>query len=145
MYGGFTLTAIQDIIADLADSGVIIQERDIEKKSKKEAFLVSYKISVKAEDLQRALDPSVWPLRVKVREFIHYARKHPRQQREQHGHQHGHHQQQGHRQVVQHDHNPDVQASDAQQAGGHREQGELSVATNRYALPEDNVPGGPQV
>ena len=86
-----------------------------------------------------------YPTLVKVREFIHYARKHPRQQREQHGHQHGHHQQQGHRQVVQHDHNPDVQASDAQQAGGHREQGELSVATNRYALPEDNVPGGPQV
>ena len=32
-------------------------------------------ISVKAEDLQRALNPEVWPLRVKVREFIYYSRK----------------------------------------------------------------------
>ena len=32
----------------------------------------NYKISVKAEDLEKALNPTVWPLRVKVREFIHY-------------------------------------------------------------------------
>ena len=44
-------TALEDIIADLADSGVVILEKDIEKKSKPEAFLLSYKISVKAEDL----------------------------------------------------------------------------------------------
>ena len=28
-----------------------------------------------AADLSKALDPAIWPLRVKVREFIHYARK----------------------------------------------------------------------
>ena len=54
-------TTIQDIVADLADSDINIREEDIEKKSNKEAYLSSYKITVKAEDLQKALDPSVWP------------------------------------------------------------------------------------
>ena len=72
-------TTIQDIVADLADSDIIIKEENVEKKSNKEAYLSSYKISVKAEDLPKALDPSVWPLRVKVRPFIHYSRKNPRQ------------------------------------------------------------------
>ena len=45
------------------------------KKSKDEAFLKSYKISVKAEDLQKALDPAIWPLRVRVREFVHYSNR----------------------------------------------------------------------
>ena len=31
------------------------------------------------------------------------------------------------------------------QAGGQGEQGELSIATNRFALPGDHVPGGPTV
>ena len=44
-----------------------------------------YKISVKAEDLQRALDPSIWPLRVKVREYIYYSRRTPRNQEQGHG------------------------------------------------------------
>ena len=51
-----------------------------QKKSKDEAYLCSYRISVPAADLQKALDPALWPLRVKVREFIHYARKTPRHQ-----------------------------------------------------------------
>ena len=33
---------------------------------------------MKAEDLQKALDPSVWPIRVKVREYIFYAKRQPR-------------------------------------------------------------------
>ena len=63
-------TTIPDIVADHSESGIIVQEKDVQKKSKPEANLVSYKISVKAEDLQLALNPSVSPLRVKVREFI---------------------------------------------------------------------------
>ena len=57
------------------------------KKSKPEAGLNSYKISVKAEDLQKALDPSIWPMRVKVREYIYYSRRVPRpgQSGDQHG------------------------------------------------------------
>ena len=133
-------TTIPDIVADLAESGIIVQEKDVQKKSRAEANLVSYKISVKAEDLQMALDPSVWPLRVKVRDFIHYARKNPRQTRDQagqHGQQdggQGHQGRQGH-----------VQGRNAQHADGQREQGELPLATNRYALPGDGVPGGPAV
>ena len=30
---------------------------------------------MKAEDLSKSLDPSVWPLRVEVREFIRYSRR----------------------------------------------------------------------
>ena len=40
--------------------------------SKGTPAVVSYKISVKAEDLEKALKPTVWPLRVKMREFILY-------------------------------------------------------------------------
>ena len=133
-------TTVLDIVADLAESQIIVQERDIQKKSKPEANLVSYKISVKAEDLQKALDPSVWPLRVKVREFIHYARRNPRQQRDQQGQQ----QQQGEGPGHQNRHDQG-QGRGAQHTGSHRQQGELAVATNRYALPGEGVPGGPQV
>ena len=55
---------------------------NILKKSKDEAPLNSYKISVQASDLQKALNPEIWPLRVKVREYIYYPSK-PRQQNEQ--------------------------------------------------------------
>jgi len=41
--------------------------------SKGTPAVVSYKISVKAEDLEKALKPTVWPLRVKMREFILYS------------------------------------------------------------------------
>ena len=64
-------TTEEDIENDLKDSDILIDAKDIIKKSKPEAALNSFKISVKAEDLHIALDPSVWPLRVKVREFIH--------------------------------------------------------------------------
>lgn len=130
-------TTIPDIVADLAESAIIVQEKDVQKKSKPEANLVSYKISVKAEDLQRALDPAVWPLRVKVREFIYYARKNPRQQRGQQGQ---HTQQAGEGHQVRLDHG---QGREGQHGGGYRQQGELSVATNRFALPGEGVPGGP--
>ena len=76
-------TTIEDIVNDLADSNIIVKETDIEKKSRDEAYLCSYRISVPASDLQKALDPSIWPLRVKVREFIHYARKSPKSKSDQ--------------------------------------------------------------
>ena len=37
--------------------------------------VISFKISVPAEDLEKALDPTVWPLRICVREFIHYRKR----------------------------------------------------------------------
>ena len=168
-------TTIQDIVADLAQSGVIIEEKDVQKKSRPEANLMSFKISVKAEDLQVALNPSVWPLRVKVREFIHYSYKGVRQPGQQQGQpfqqgqiarQHqgqvggvqsvGGAAQQGLQQgqiavggvqsvggaaqqgvMVQH-------GGVVQHTEGHREQGGLSVATNRFAVLSDGVGGDVQ-
>ena len=60
---------------DLASSEICIETKDIEKKSKDGAPLNSYKISVPAAQLQQALDPSIWPLRVKVREWIYYSNR----------------------------------------------------------------------
>ena len=71
-------TSIDDIVNDLAESNIVIKATDVEKKSKEEAYLCSYRISVPAGDLQKALDPAIWPLRVKVREFVHYAKRNPR-------------------------------------------------------------------
>ena len=95
---------------------------------------MSYKISVRAEDLQRALDPSVWPLRAKVREFIHYARKYPRQTRDHEGQAvAGSHGEEGHQ-----GRKNQVQANHVQ---GPVQQGELPLAPNRYALLGEDVPG----
>ena len=80
VWGVHPETTVEDIVNDLASSDIIIKESDVLKKSKEEAYLCSYKISVPAADLQKALDPAIWPLRVKVREFIHYSRRNPRQQ-----------------------------------------------------------------
>ena len=77
VWGVHPETSIEDIVNDLAESGIVVKDSDIIKKSKEEAYLCSYKISVPAADLAKALDPAIWPLRVKVREFIHYARKRP--------------------------------------------------------------------
>ena len=52
----------------------IVRLEEQVKKSKEDSNLVSYKISVKADDLTKALNPDIWPLRVKVREFIYYKR-----------------------------------------------------------------------
>ena len=123
VWGVHNATTIEDIVGDLADSEIIIKEEDVIKKSNKEAYLSSYKISVKAEDLQKVLDPYVWPLRVKVRPFIHYSRK-PKQNSV--------------------GPNPPAGA-DVQHERDQGERGQLPVALapNRFALPGEQVPGGP--
>ena len=77
-------TTLEDIVNDLAESDIKIETKDVLKKSKDDASLNSYKISVPASDLQKALNPDIWPLRVKVREYIYYSRK-PKQQNQQQG------------------------------------------------------------
>ena len=93
IYGVHPDTTEEDIVNDLKESDIIIETKDVVKKSRPDSGLNSYKISVKAEDLQRALDPSIWPMRVKVREYIYYARKSPNfsGQQGQHGRQYGRH------------------------------------------------------
>lgn len=68
-------TLPDDIVKDLAESGIVIEQKDVVKKSREGSALKSFKISVKAEDLQKALFPEVWPLRVKVIEYIYYPKK----------------------------------------------------------------------
>ena len=70
-------TLPEDIVKDLGDSGINIEAKDVLKKSKDGAALLSFKVSVRAEDLQKALDPQIWPLRVKVREYVYYPKKKP--------------------------------------------------------------------
>ena len=65
-------TTVDDIIAD---SGIEVHKKAIKMKSKPEAFLNSYRISVRAEDLQKALNPAIRPMRVKVREYVFYSKK----------------------------------------------------------------------
>ena len=75
IWGVHNDTSIEDIVNDLADSGIKIETRDVQLKSKENANLRSYKISVPAAQLQQALDPTIWPLRVKVREWIYYSNR----------------------------------------------------------------------
>ena len=72
IYGVHKDTTKSDIVEDLKDSGIVITESDIEKKTREGHSVDSYRITVKAQDLEKALEPSVWPMRVKVREWIHY-------------------------------------------------------------------------
>ena len=142
VYGVHPDTTKEDIVQDLAINEIIINIQDITQKSKDEAFLKSYKISVKAEDLQKALDPSVWPLRVKVREFIYYSRKstanHLRNtagssDRQVAGQgQHG----------VQAHAGDQAQQTEVVVGGELRGHNSHFLAPNRYALPGDGVPGG---
>ena len=57
-----------------------MDQRHVVKKYQPKASLNSFKISVKAEDLSKALDPAVWPLRVKVREWVYFSRKSTKQE-----------------------------------------------------------------
>ena len=75
IYGVHKETTEQDIVDDLKESDILIDIKDVVKKSKPEAGLNSFKISVKAQDLQKALDPAIWPMRVKVREYIYFKKK----------------------------------------------------------------------
>ena len=72
IYGVDKSTVVQDIIEDLAFSDIVVKAENVVKKTRENASVDSYKISIKAEDLQKALNPDIWPMRVKVREWIHY-------------------------------------------------------------------------
>ena len=75
IWGVHPETTVDDIVNDLAESSIIVQPKDIVKKSKDGTALNSFRISVPAVDLQKALNPDIWPLRVKVREYVYYPRK----------------------------------------------------------------------
>ena len=54
VWGVHPNTTPQDIVEALAESGILIQVEDVEKKSREEAYLLSYRIRLKAEDLHKA-------------------------------------------------------------------------------------------
>ena len=116
--------------------------------SKAEANLKSFKISVKAEDLQKALDPAIWPMRVKVREFIHY-RRNPGADNQGGQFRHRGQQEREKQPTQQHPSTGHVASGDSGHHGqnnnpgqGQHSQGYAPLAPNRYAMPGDNVPGG---
>ena len=79
IWGVHPSTTPEDIVEDLAYSDIKIQVSDIEKKTRQDgerpSGLDSYKISIKAEDLTKALSADVWPLRIRVREWVHYSNR----------------------------------------------------------------------
>ena len=62
---------------DLDEADIKMTVVDIVQMSKpnETSNVISFKISVPAEDLEKALDPTVWFLRVRVREFINYRKR----------------------------------------------------------------------
>ena len=75
VWGVHPETTPDDIVNDLATSGIIITNKDIQKKSKAEATLNSFKISIPAADFEKALNPELWPLRVRVCEYFYNSKK----------------------------------------------------------------------
>ena len=128
-------TTKNDIVADLAESGIIIAETDIEKKSREEAFLLSFRIRVKAEDLQKVLDPAIWPLRVKVREFIHFSSKNgPNSKKDNND-----------KQKISDEGQPMCSSEKSEKVGQNKEQSGITVVSNQYAVLNDNVADETQV
>jgi hypothetical protein len=73
-------TTVEDIVEDLSFSEVEVDPNHIVKKTRPESRLDCYRISVKREDLVKALQPDTWPAGVRVREWVHYpARRQPQQ------------------------------------------------------------------
>ena len=63
------------LLYNVNEGDIHISVEDIELKSRDNTHVSSYRISVPAEDLVKAIDPTLWPLRVKVREYIYYKKK----------------------------------------------------------------------
>ena len=87
VWGLLSDTTRSDIVADLALSDIPIKETDVELKSKPEARMCSYRISIPMNCLQKALDPCIWPMGVKVREYVFFGKK--RNQEDRQGRQEG--------------------------------------------------------
>ena len=60
---------------ELKFSDIVISKEDIEEKTREGANVKSFKISVKAEYVEKALKPETWPLRVKVREWVYFPKR----------------------------------------------------------------------
>ena len=79
VYGAHKETTAEDIVVELKCSDIVISKEDIVEKTRENSNVKSFKISVKAEYLEKALKPETWPLRVKVREWVYYPKKREQQ------------------------------------------------------------------
>ena len=82
VYGAHKDTTIDDIVEELKFSDILVNKENIVEKTREGSNVKSFKISVKAEYLEKALRPETWPLRVKVREWVYYPRRREQQQKE---------------------------------------------------------------
>ena len=79
VYGAHKETTAEDIVEELRFSDIVISKEDIVEKTRENSNVKSFKISVKAEYLEKALKPETWPMRVKVREWVYYPKKREQQ------------------------------------------------------------------
>ena len=56
-------------------SDIVITAADIEEKTREGSNVKSFRISVKADYLEKTLQPETWPFSVKVREWVYFPRK----------------------------------------------------------------------
>ena len=75
VYGVHKDTTFEDIIEEVKYSDIDISKDDIVEKAREGSSVKSFKISIKAEFLEKAL--KTWPLRVcvKVGEWMYFLRK----------------------------------------------------------------------
>jgi len=71
VYGLLKDTSNQELVEELSRNDIMVNSEDVAQMSKEEAHFKSFKVSMKADDLQKALDPKVWPTWVRVRQFFH--------------------------------------------------------------------------
>ena len=79
VYGAHKETAAEDIVEELKFSDIVIAKEDIQEKTRENSSVKSFKISVKAEYLEKALKPETWPMRVKVREWVYFPKRREQQ------------------------------------------------------------------
>ena len=79
VYGVHKETTVEDIVEELEYSDIAIAKEDIEEKTREGSNVKSFKIAIKAEFLEKALKPEMWPLRAKVREWVYFPRRRDQQ------------------------------------------------------------------
>ena len=59
----------------LKNKGLDIVSCELLTNNVEQCRTLSFKVTIKAEDFERAKNPAIWPYRVVVRKFVHFRRK----------------------------------------------------------------------
>ena len=74
--GGVSKNATVDKLTDyLKNKGLDIVSCELLTNNVEQCRTLSFKVTIKAEDFERAKNPAIWPYRVVVRKFVHFRRK----------------------------------------------------------------------